>query len=380
MRDQFLLNPDVIFLNHGSFGATPKPVFEHYLAWQREMEAQPVAFYQRRYDALMNEARAVLAQYVGAQADNLVFVPNASVGLNTVAHALPLQAGDEILTTDHEYGALDLTWHKVCQRTGAKYIRQQMPSLSTLSTPEAFSAWFWAGVTDKTRVIFISHITSPTALIFPIEALIEQARARGIWTVIDGAHAPSQLDLQLEALGADFYSGNCHKWLCAPKSAGFLHVRPEHQALIDPLTISWGCSEGASFAMRHQWQGTQNVAAYLSVPSAIEFQAQHDWEAVRSASFELARWTHEQISALTGLEPLSPATRDYFVQMVALPLPITDPINFKARLLDEFRIEVPITNYQSPDGQKHHFVRASYQAYNTRSDAEALIQALRQLL
>src|SRR5262245_16903128 len=213
---EFLLRPEITFLNHGSFGACPRPVFEIFQAWQRELEAQPVEFLGRRISQLLAEARARLASYVGTQADHLVFVPNATYGVNVVARSLELQPGDEVLTTNHEYGAADRAWRFNCARRGVRYISR--PIALPAECDEPIADQLWAGVTERTRVIFLSHITSPTALIFPVAEICRRARAAGIMTVVDGAHAPGQIDLDLEGMGVDFYSGNCHKWLCAPKS------------------------------------------------------------------------------------------------------------------------------------------------------------------
>ncbi|PJF30040.1 MAG: aminotransferase, partial [Phototrophicales bacterium] len=215
MRDQFLLASNVIFLNHGSFGACPKPVFDTYQGWQRELEAQPVEFLGRRADKLLDEAREVLAEYLICHPDDVVYVPNATHGMNMIARSIPLKAGDEILATDHEYGAVDLLWQFISEKTGATYIRHPMPL--PMTTPQAFIDQFWSAVTPRTKVISISHLTSPTALIFPIAEIIKRAREAGVYTVIDGAHAPGQLSLNLTELDPDFYTGNCHKWLCAPK-------------------------------------------------------------------------------------------------------------------------------------------------------------------
>ncbi len=212
LADQFLLDPDITFFNHGSFGACPRPVFETYQRWQRELERQPVDFIQRRQEELLADARARLGAFVGASPDQLVFVPNATYGINVVARSLKLQPGDEVLGTSHEYGAVNNTWRFICQNHDARYVNT--PIELPLINAEQFVEALWAGVTERTRVISISHITSPTALIFPLRPVIERARQAGIITVIDGAHAPGQIDLALAELGADYYTGNAHKWLC----------------------------------------------------------------------------------------------------------------------------------------------------------------------
>ncbi|GAB4526923.1 MAG: aminotransferase class V-fold PLP-dependent enzyme [Anaerolineae bacterium] len=369
MRDQFLLNPDVVFLNHGSFGACPIPVFDDYQRWQRELERQPVAFLGRHADSLLDAARAVLATYLVADVENLIFVPNATSGVNIVARSLPLQPGDEILTTDHEYGAVDRTWEFVSQKTGARLVRQAFPL--PLADPDAFVEQFWAGVTPRTRVIALSHMTSPTAVIFPVEAICQRARAAGIMTVIDGAHVPGHLPLNLTALDADFYTGNLHKWLCAPKGAAFLYARPEYHAMLEPMTISWGWTPEASFVTRHQWQGTRDIAAFLSVPAAIDFQI--GWEDLRQQCHEHAIILRERLCDLTGLPPI--ASEYAFRQMFTVALPPCNPEALKTALYDHYRVEVPVVVWQDAV-----YLRVSIQVYNTLEDGDVLVEALSALL
>jgi isopenicillin-N epimerase len=377
---EYLLREGITFLNHGSFGACPRPVFEVYQRWQRELAAQPVEFLGRRLSGLLASAREALAAYVGAAPDNLVFVPNATHGMNIVARSLRLGPGDEVLGTTHEYGAVERTWRFICGQTGAEYRSQ--PITLPVSSPEALVDQLWQGVTERTRVLVISHITSPTALIFPVAAICQRAAAQGILTVIDGAHAPGQIDLALDTLGADFYTGNCHKWLCAPNGAAFLYAQPERQALLHPLVVSWGWQArhpGPSpFQDFFEWTGTTDPSAYLSVPAAIAFQAQHDWPQVRAACHALARQARERIGALTGLEQICPDSPDWWAQMCTLPLPITDLAagdKLKQRLWDEYQIEIPIVDWQD-----HLFVRVSIQAYNAPHDVDRLVDALPRLL
>lgn len=370
LRELFLLDPDVVFLNHGSFGACPRPVFDVYQQWQHELERQPVLFLGRRSDALLDEARAVLAAYINADADEVIFVPNATIGLNTVARSLDLSAGDEILTTDHEYGAMDLMWTFICRQTGANYVRQSIPL--PVDSHEAFVEKLWSAVTPRTKVIFLSHITSPTALIFPIADICRRAREAGIITVVDGAHAPGQIPVDMQQIGADFYAGNCHKWLCAPKGAGFLFARREHHHMIDPLVISWGWDETGTFASHNQWQGTRDIAAFLSVPAAIDFLNTYNWDAVRQRCHALASETQQLASDFTSLPPIQPDSPDWFGQMVTIALPPCDIETVKNRLYDDYCIEVPLIDW---NGQP--LMRVSYQGYNTRDDMEALLTALR---
>ncbi len=323
LRDEFLIDPDVVFLNHGSFGACPRPVFDRYQAWQRELERQPVEFVGRRQRDLLTDARQALATYLGAQRDDLVLVPNVTTALNIVARSLPLQPGDEVLSTDHEYGALQRTWTFVGEQRQARLVAQRLPK--PIEDQDEVVEAIWTGVTPRTRVLFLSHITSPTAVILPIEPLIARAREAGIWTVIDGAHAPGQIDVDLSRLEVDFYGGNCHKWLSSAKGAGFLYVRKELQSLIDPLVVSWGWRPNepwsTPFVDELQRQGTHDISAYLSVPAAIAFQQDRDWPSVRQQCHELARLARQSMTTLTGIEALVPDDPKWFAQMATLPLP-----------------------------------------------------------
>lgn len=385
LRALFLLRPEVVFLNHGSFGACPQVVFEEYQGWQRELQAQPVEFLGRRFAGLMRQAREQLAAYVGAQTDDLVFVPNATTGLNVVARALPLDPGDEVLATNHEYGALDRTWRFVCGKRGAVYINQPVPPpTSREQTIEAV----WAGVTPRTRVLFLSHMTSPTAIIFPVAELVCRAREANLLTVIDGAHTPGQIPLDLDHLGADFYAGNLHKWLCAPPGSAFLHARREVQHLLEPLVVSWGWNRGdevaslldlgassSRFVDEQEWQGTRDPAAFLSVSAAIRFQKEHNWPLIRAQCHELLRKARPQIEALTGMPPICPDSDEWYAQMAAFPLPACDAPVLQRHLLEEFQIEVPIIDWND-----RQLMRVSVQGYNTQGDLDRLVDALRALL
>jgi isopenicillin-N epimerase len=352
-------------------------VFEAYQAWQLELERQPVEFLGRRFEDLMRVARQALAVFVGADADALVYVPNATTGLNIVARSLSLREGDEVLATDHEYGALDRTWRFICAKRGARYIRQPVPL--PIESAEHVVEAIWSGVTPRTRVLFVSHITSPTAIIFPVAELIRRAREAGIITIVDGAHAPGQISLDLKALGTDFYSGNCHKWMCAPKGSAFLYSRPEVQHLVEPLVVSWGWEAekpGPSrFIDAQEWQGTRDVAAYLSVPTAIQFMAEHNWLRVRQECHELVRYARERVSELTGLSPITPDSPEWFAQMAALPIPLCDLDTLKCKLYDELAIEIPTVEWNG-----RHFVRISIPGYTTQADVDALVNALAVLL
>jgi isopenicillin-N epimerase len=379
MRDLFLLDPDLVFLNHGSYGACPHEVFDTFQHWQREMERNPVEFLGRRSGTLLAEARTKLAAHLGARGEDLVFVTNATTGVNIVAASLALQPGDEVLATDHEYGACDATWQIACEKAGATYRRVPVP---LPFEPERFAATLLAAVTPCTKLIFVSHITSVTALIFPLAELCAAARERGIATLVDGAHAPGQIELDLAAVGADFYTGNCHKWLCAPKGAAFLHARPERQAEVQATVVSWGYVAEVSghtgfdayagrstLERRLQWQGTRDIAAFLAVPAAIEFQARHDWPTQRARCHTMATDLQRRVLARNGLAPVAPD--EAYAQMVTIPVRCSDGDALRRRLFVRHHIEVPVTWHGG-----HTFVRVSVQAYTTETELASLENAL----
>ncbi len=380
LKDLFLLDPQVVFLNHGSFGACPRPVFEKYQEWQAQLERQPVQFLGVELDNNLHQSRQVLGEYLHTPTEDLVYIPNATHGVNIVARSLHLKPGDEILTSDHEYGACNSTWDFICQKTGAIYKHQsiRMPVTSL----DEIVYQFWQGVTPRTRAIFISHLTSPTSLVIPVQRICRRARQAGILTLIDGAHAPGQIPVDLPALQADFYTGNCHKWMLSPKGAGFLYTRPEVQYLVEPLIVSWGYQANSfthsesRFIDMLQWTGTKDPAAALSVPAAIEFMQHNHWEEVRSTCHHLVHSAIAQLCEITGLSPLYPLDSDFYYQMGTIPIPHVRDLNeLKTGLYCDYKIEIPCLEW---NGQ--HFIRLSVQGYNSEHDIELLINALRKLL
>jgi len=384
LAKHFLLREDVTFLNHGSFGACPRPVFEAYQGFQLELEREPVDFLGRRLTELMRVPRVALGDFLGTSSENVVGVVNATAGLNIVAQSLDLREDDEILTTDHEYSALEKTWAYVTRRTGAKVVVVKVP-MPFVSESE-FTDAIIAGFTDRTRVLFLSHITSPTALVFPIERAIAEARTRGIWTVIDGAHTPGHIPLNLDAMGVDFYSGNCHKWMMTPKGSAFLYTRPELQGLLNPLVISHGWTAeskqpGAKGAFGNspfideiEMQGTRDPSAMLAIPSAIAFRTEHDWADVQRHCRALAQDTARRLGQLTGLAPLS-SPEFSAPQMVAMPIPECDPKEIHQALWERYKIEIPVFQWQD-----HFIARLSVQGYNSKPQMDYLLDALTELL
>jgi isopenicillin-N epimerase len=381
---QFLIREDVVFLNHGSFGACPRPVFARYQAWQLELERQPVEFLGRNLTETMRVPRIALAAELGTIPENIVGLTNATLGLNIVAQSLELKPGDQILTTDHEYSALEKTWAYVARRTGAEIVVVKIPL--PLTTESQFTDAIIAGMTDRTKVLFLSHITSPTALLFPIERSVAEARRRGIWSVIDGAHTPGHIKLDLDKLGADFYAGNCHKWMMAPKGSAFLHARPDVQGLINPLVISHGWTADSKtpgargafgnspFIDELEMQGTRDPAPWLTVPAALDYRRDNDWASVQAHCQALAQDTARRLGELTGLAPLS-SPQFCAPQMVAMPIPDCDVDQLKRDLYDKYAIEIPVFKWQDTC-----IVRLSVQGYNSKPQMDLLLKALTELL
>ncbi len=378
LKKDFLLDPDIVFLNHGSFGATPRPVFEAYQAWQRRLENQPVEFLGRKAAELLSQARAALADYLGTHADNLVYLPNVTVALNIAARSIRLGPRDEVLATNMEYGAIDRTWRFLAQKQGFKYINQ--PISTPAISQECMINDLWSGVTERTKVIFVSHIASPTGLIFPVKDICRRARQNGILTVVDGAHAPGQIDINLEEIGADFYGGNCHKWLCAPKGAGFLFAAPHVQPSIEPLVVSWGWQSEhpgpSQFIDYLEWAGTRDISAFLSVPAAIRYQEERHWHQVQAFDHSLAGQALRQISALSGKEPLYPDSEEWYAQMAVAPLPdAIDSLALHDSLWNDYHIEIPVFAWNGIN-----LIRFSFQAYNSEADLHLLIASLEKLI
>ncbi len=350
MREGFLLDPEVAYFNHGSYGACPVPVFDEYQRLQRELEREPTEFLTRRFADSMAVARAALAAFVGARAEDLVFTPNATSALNAVIRSLRIRPEEEVLTTKHEYGAVLRTLESIRANV-------------VLVEPDELISQI--GV--RTRAILLSHITSPSALVLPVDEVCAAARKAGVFSIVDGAHVPGHVPLDVEALWPDVYAGNCHKWLCAPKGAGFLWARPEHHEWIEPLVISWGYHEDADFGERHGWQGTRDPAAYLAVPKAIEVHGSFDLEEARRLADEAER----RLSTL-GLRPLRGARSPL---MRAFTVRVGDPDAVWRRLYDEFRVEVPVYEWDDTT-----LLRVSIGPYNDEADLERLVVALRTVL
>ena len=349
MREGFLLDPEVAYFNHGGYGACTVEVFDEYQLWQRELESEPTQYF-KRFEESMAMARGALAEFVGARVSDLVFASNATSALNAVIRSLRIRPEEEILTTKHEYGAILRT---------LGFIRANV----VLVEPDELVS----KIGIRTRAIVVSHVTSPTALVLPVEEICAAARKAGVLSIVDGAHVPGHMPLDLGTLGADVYAGNCHKWLCAPKGSGFLWARPEHQEWIEPLVISWGYHEDATFGERHGWQGTRDPAACLAVPKAIEVHASFDSEAAR----ELADEAERRLSPF-GPKPLRGRRAPF---MRALTVRHPDAAELSRRLYDEHRVELPVYEWEDIT-----LVRVSIGPYNDEADVERLVDGMRAVL
>jgi isopenicillin-N epimerase len=376
-QDQFLLNPAITFLNFGSFGATPKPIFENYQHWQRVLEAEPVQFIAFDGFNYLAESRAALAKYIGcADPDDLVYVTNPSFAINLIAKNFPLKAGDEILTTDIEYGACDRTWNFYCEKAGATYRRQKINL--PITTKEKFIADFFAGVTPNTKAIFISQITSSTGLIFPVKEVCEIAKSKGLITIVDGAHVPGHIPFNLSEIQADFYTGACHKWMMAPKGCSFLYAHKSLQHLCDPLIVSWGYKalkpSHSAFLDYHQMIGTRDFSAFLTVPTCIKFMTENDWITVRTACHEMVLANAQRFYDLLESKPISPLTNEWIGQMISIPIKTNAPEVLQRRLFTDYKIEIPIMRQENDV-----YMRYSINAFNTIENLDTLYHALSEL-
>lgn len=376
LKQHFLLDPSITFLNFGSFGACVKPVFEDYQKWQLELERQPVQFVTVNGWKYLEQSRQALANYINCAADDVVYFPNPSHAVNMVAKSLDLQLGDEVLTTDLEYGACDKTWYYYCKKAGAKYVRQ--PITLPLVSKEKFVEDFFKGLSPKTRLIFISHITSSTALILPVKEICAVAKQKGILIFVDGAHAPGHIDLDLQDLDADIYTGACHKWMMTAKGSSFIYVRKAHQHLFDPLVVSWGYDSAfpshSQFLDYHQGQGTRDYAAFLTIPKAIEFMQQHDWKNVSKSCKEMVRANAHSFSELLQTKPLCPVGEEFLGQMLSLEINTREPEKLQRQLYEKYNIEIPVMRH----GDKV-YIRYSINAFNTQEDLDKLYEALQKV-
>jgi isopenicillin-N epimerase len=376
-KELFLLDPEVTFLNFGSFGACSKEIFLEYQAIQLELEREPVQFITRTGLDKLQSSRKALASYINCHPDDVVFMVNPTYAINTIARSLNLKPGDEILSTDLEYGAMDRTWEYYCKQSGAKYVRN--PITLPIRSKEDFLNEFWSACSDHTKVIFISHITSATGIILPVEEICDEARKRGLLIILDGAHVPGHIPLDIQKLDPDVYTGACHKWMMAPKGASFLYVKRAQQSWVDPLLISWGYQSEipshSQFLDYHQTAGTRDFSAFLTIPACLKFMQKYNWVEVANVNRQRTNKLAEEFMRFFNFTPISPLNQDWLGQLFSIPIQTSDPQSLQRLLFDEYRLELPVARNGT-----HTFLRFSVQAFNTDSDYERLKEVMIQLI
>lgn len=383
----WLLDPEITFLNHGSFGACPKPVLEAQREWRARLERNPLQFLARDLETAIDAARATLAQFVGTETEDLVFVPNATTGVNSVLHSLRFEPGDELLTTNLEYNACRNALNFIADRSGARVVVADVPF--PLRSADEITAPILERVTDRTKLALIDHVTSHTALVLPIAKLIGELNARGVETLIDGAHAPGMVALNIKQLQPTYYTGNCHKWLCAPKGAAFFYVRRDRQKLIRPLVISHGANSARTdrsrFLIEFGWTGTGDPSAFLSVPEAIRFMGSSlpgGWPEIMSHNRSLALAARKILCSALAIP--EPCPEEFIGSLASVPIPAATsadewprlPRNeypLQGRLLAKHRIEVPVVSWPAVPKR---LLRISAQLYNSLPQYELLAKAL----
>ena len=384
LKSLFQLDPDITFLNHGSYGACPRPVFEDYQKWQVMIEQHPVKFMQDDIYQYLDESRSSLGNYINCNKNDLIYVPNPTHAVANIIKNVNLDIGDEVLSTDLEYGSCDRMWFYEAQQKGFIYNRSKV-SLPIIDN-ETFCNDFWKNATEKTKYIFISQITSSTGMILPIPEIVLEAKSRGIKTIIDGAHVPAHIDLDINDLDPDYYVGACHKWLCCPKGVSFLYVKKDQQENIQPQIMSWGWGEeyeefkdstqlksSSRFINIFQWQGTRDMSAFLTVPKAIEFQEKYDWDSVRNRCKKMIIDARNQISTVTNLPKICPD--DWLGQMASFLFPADDVAELKNSLYNNYQIEIPAMSYNG-----YSALRISIQGYNSEDEVDYLVETLKKFI
>tara|TARA_B100002052_G_scaffold299018_1_gene334755 strand:+ start:684 stop:1832 length:1149 start_codon:yes stop_codon:yes gene_type:complete len=370
----FLLNSDEIYLNHGSFGACPRDIMDRYFNIQLELEKQPIDFLDNNIKDSLKNARITLSDYIDCNNEDLVFFPNPSTALNMVIKSLEINKNDEILTTTHEYGALVKTWKFICNKKSAKYIEFN-PSLP-INSKEEFLVNFFNKITDKTKIIFISHITSPTALIFPVKEICKEARKRGIISIVDGAHAPAHINFSIRSIDPDIYVGACHKWMLSPKGSSFLYARKSIQNNLKPLVISWGWESDpiyeTPFLDNNQWQGTNDISQYLIITDVINFLKENKWREVSDQCKKINIQSRAKLLSLFNEKLICINHEEWIGQMSSIILPDCDTSDLY-QFLKSKNIEVPIILWNG-----YCILRISIQAYNSINEIDILINHLKE--
>lgn len=374
------LDPDTIYLNHGSFGPSPTEVRAVREDWTARLERQPMRFFCQQMEVELEKAATELAKFLHTKPARFALIDNATVAMNVVAASVELQPGDEVILTDHEYGAVRNIWKNKCQQAGAKLVTVTLPFPIN---DDGIAAAVEGAITNRTAVVVFSHVTSPTAAILPVKKICEVARQRGVLSVVDGPHAIAMLDVDLNNVNCDFYCGSCHKWLCAPFGSGFLYAHPRHHANIRCPIVSWGGSiagRPTCWQDRINWLGTRDPAPLLSIPAAINFLKQHQLKTFRSHAHALICRARSKLLEIDGAGPLCTPNENQFVSMCAIELPKPadwkpgyhghpDPLQIELR--KNHGIETPVASW---NGRR--FLRVSAHLYNSKDQIDKLVKAV----
>tara|TARA_Y100001935_G_C17292444_1_gene504222 strand:- start:356 stop:1486 length:1131 start_codon:yes stop_codon:yes gene_type:complete len=375
MINRFILDKKTTFLNHGSFGACTKEVMNQYIEFQYRLENQPVHFIEKEIPDLMTKSRKSLSTFLNVDSNDLILIDNPTTAINEIIRSLKLQPGDEIISTDHEYGAMDKAWEFVTEKTGSIYKNIKLPF--PIESDKDITSTLINNCSDKTKVLFISHITSPTAIIFPVKELCDFARKNNIITIIDGAHAPGHIELDIMNLNPDYYIGTCHKWLCTPKGVSFLYVNKEMQNKLDPLIIGWGWRDSetklSNFQSNHQWWGTRDMSSYFCIPLSIMIHQEKEMINSRIKCLSRIPSIRKEINYITKQQDLCP--NKMLGHMASMIIPIENHVEIKNKLINDYNIEIPIFNWKGKN-----LLRVSYYLYNQKKDINYLIKALKEIL
>lgn len=376
IKEQFLLDPSITYLNHGSFGACPRPILENYQYWQRALEYEPVQFITKIGPEALLTSKKALAKYIGCNHEDFFFMQNPTMAVNQVVKSLNFRPGDEVLTTNLEYGAIDKTFEFYSKKNGFTY-RKQNISLPLVSK-EKFIEEFWKGYNEKTRAISLGHCTSATALVFPVKEICYRAKELGLITIIDGAHIPGHISLNLAEIKADFYTGTLHKWLLGPKGSTFLYVNKNFQNLLEPLIISWGYEAAnptkSKFLEENEMQGTRDISAFLTAPAIMKFFEENDMKKRTAVCRKVVQEQYSQFCELLNTQPLCPVSEEFLGQMCSIPIRTDNPLQLKETLYNDYKIEIPVMQRGNEN-----YLRISFQVYNSTADLEYLKDTIKKL-
>jgi len=376
LQEQFLLRPGITYLNFGAYGACLKPVFQQYQQLQLELEQEPTHFMNVTGPQYLEQSKKALADYINVHEDDLVYISNPTFAVNIVAKNFPFQRGDEVLTTGIEYGACDRTWEYYCKKAGAVYKRQNIPF--PIESKEDFVQKFLAGLTENTRLIFISHITSSTGLRLPVEEICTIAKEKNIPVFIDGAHAPGHIPIDLSSLNVDFYTGACHKGMMTQKACSFLYVKKEWQNSLEPLAVSWGYNavkpSHSQFLDYHQIQGTRDYTAFLTVPGAIRFMKENNWQEISSHYQQMTQQNAPELCRLLNAKPIAPLSNDFIVQLYSAEIKTKEPEQLHNHFYEKYKIQVPVMRQNGKA-----YLRYSLNAFNTQDDLDKLFDSIREI-